>query len=37
MVGAGAAAVTLSSEPDVGVAQSLQQWLGELFVSEDLL
>ena len=37
VVGAGAAAITLSSEPDVGVAQSLQQWFGELFVSEDLL
>lgn len=37
VVGAGAAAVTLSSEPDVSVTQSLQQWLGELFVSEDLL
>ena len=37
VVGAGASAVTLRSEPDVGVAQSLQQWFGEQFVSEDLL
>jgi putative cardiolipin synthase len=37
VVGKGPQAATLAAEPDLGVAQSLALWLGERFISEELL